>query len=282
MATSGPPTLQTHGGLTPKIPIVNANGTPTMFFYRYLLTLAGVLLSDYDMQILEALQGGADAAIAGTQFDELRAEQRAFEAMLSVPPPAFELPVDQRALEALMWTPAPAIAAPATVRDVIANIPHGLNAGDAGRTFWATDYQHLYQWGGSAWTFADGEQGSGFIRWFLVPPRAGKWQLCDGSTGIVEALANGTTAPVQFPLAPAGAMPDMCSFAAYLRGAAAATGAIAAAVMPIAVAADLHPVLVAAGSGGSNFVQSFDNPHTHTFSKAGEPAHLDAMPYYRL
>jgi hypothetical protein len=282
MATSGPPTLQTHGGLTPKIAIVNADGTPTMFFFRYLLTLAGSLINDFDMQVLEALQPGADAAIAGAQFDELRAEQRALELLAAAPPPAFELSQDQRALEALLFAPAPAAAAPATIRDVIANIPAGLNAGDAGRTFYSTDYQHGYRWTGSVWTFADGEQGSGFIRWFLVPPRIGRWQLCDGSTGIREALANGTTALVQFNLLAAGTVPNLTGFSAYLRAAAAASGAIGGAVFPVIDAANLHPVPAAAGSGGSNFVQSFDNPHTHTASSAGEPAHLDAMPYYRL
>jgi hypothetical protein len=49
-------------------------------------------------------------------------------------------------------------------------------------------------------------------------------------------------------------------------------------------ATDLHPSAgaMSAGAGG---VAGFNNPHSHAlpaFATTGEPAHINAMPYYRL
>ena len=281
MAAGGTPTLLTHQGLTPKTPIVNDDGTPTMFFFRYMLTLAGNAQLIQDLQMLEGIDAGGDAAVARANLENLEAAHN-LEILLAAPPGSAEWTRDQLALEALIAMPAPVMLPAAPLRGTLSGIPQGLNQGDAGRPYYAADFAHWYRWDGAAWNYGDGDSGSGYIEWFLVPPRAGKWQLCDGTNLVFESRADGTMALVQFPGLAAGRMPDMVTANAYLRAAAAANGAIGAAVPPVLNTADLHPQLAAAGSGGSNFVESFDNPHTHTFASAGEPAHLDAMPYYRL
>ena len=60
----GTPQLATHAGLTPQMSIVDANGRPTMFFFRWLLTIGSSALTADDSSILESFDPGADAAIA--------------------------------------------------------------------------------------------------------------------------------------------------------------------------------------------------------------------------
>ena len=60
----GTPQLATHAGLTPQMSIVDANGRPTMFFFRWLLTIGGAALTSDDSSILESFDPGADAALA--------------------------------------------------------------------------------------------------------------------------------------------------------------------------------------------------------------------------
>ena len=60
----GTPQLSTHAGLTPQMSIVDANGRPTMFFFRWLLTIGGAALTADDLSILESFDPGADAALA--------------------------------------------------------------------------------------------------------------------------------------------------------------------------------------------------------------------------
>lgn len=99
-------------------------------------------------------------------------------------------------LAALLADRADAPAAAPVTRDVLANIPGGFNAGDAGRLFYATDYCHVYRWTGAAWEFLEGD-GSGqvVIGQPSGAPNGGLWGLCDGTAYLV-AQANGTTASV--------------------------------------------------------------------------------------
>ena len=60
----GTPQLSTHAGLTPQMSIVDASGRPTMFFFRWLLTIGGAALTASDLDILESFDPGADAALA--------------------------------------------------------------------------------------------------------------------------------------------------------------------------------------------------------------------------
>ena len=128
----GTPQLATHAGLTPQMSIVDANGRPTMFFFRWLLTIGGAALTSDDLSILESFDPGADAALtenaiadaldaAGifTGFDDgggaradliARLEELALAGALRLSGPAPGPTADQRALEALAAAPATADA----------------------------------------------------------------------------------------------------------------------------------------------------------------------------
>jgi hypothetical protein len=286
----GTPSVAASQGLTPQISIVNSDGTPTMFFFRWLMTIGGktvsTALAASDLESLEPYDAGADAALAAGALDRVRAAGEIAGAFAEAP----GAPAGQAAADAMLaaWLAdrVPATPAPAETRDVLANIPTGLSDGDAGRAFYATDYQHTWLWTGSAWTFGDGDQGSGFIAWYMVAPRSGKWQLCDGSASISESRADGTIDLVNFPGLAAGTMPDLRNI--YLRGAVAASGVIvppASSAMTVGPA-DIgpQPGSVAAGTGSPVGVLTgiSNNPHTHSITGPPEPGHIDAMPYYRL
>jgi hypothetical protein len=305
----GTPSLDTNAGLTPKVAIVNPDGTPTMFFFRWLLTSGGKIISTAqtadDLESLEPFDAGADFALATAALDDARSAGEIAGAFADTQPapagdvaaletqalfadraPAAEAAAEDAALAAWVADRAPVALAPPLTRDVLANIPTGLNAGDVGRTFYATDYQHTWRWTGTAWVFGDSELGSGFIQWFMVTPRAGKWQLCDGSTGVSESRADGTIAPVNFPGLASGTMPDLRGV--YVRGAAAASGVVVPASSSAMTVgpADVLPAggSVAAGTGTPvNVLTGLgNNPHTHSITGPPEPGHADAMPYYRL
>lgn len=303
-------------GLTPQQAIVNKDGTPTTFFFRWLLSSKAAQLVAGDLELLETFTDGAldaaltealaaagEAALAASVTEggaaaiagELRQGFRELEAGAPFIAPPGRLGVedldgDRYTLEPLIWLPAP-VETPTPARGLLASIPTGLNQGDAGRTYYATDFQHKYRWTGAAWAYDDGELGSGFIEWFMVAPRAGAWQLCNGAAGVNESRADGTAGLVAIPGLAAGTVPDLITANVYIRGAAAANGAVTAATGPTFAggsttgAANLAPSSSAGGSGGGAFITGFTNPHAHSipaFATVGEPAHIDALPYYRL
>jgi hypothetical protein len=291
--------------------IVNNDGTPTVFFFRWLMSGRATGLAAADTEILETFDAGDGAlesanpedtaaslassgeyaaAAAGLAED---AEALAFTQALDAPGARADerSAAEQRFYEAMLATDAPAAAAAPVTRDLIANIPTGLNEGDAGLKFYATDYQHVYRWTGAGWSYDDTDAGSGFIQWFLVAPRKGLWQLCNGASPVTESTATGTTALVNFPGLPVGQMPNLAGANAYLRGAPAANGVVNGPTMPTLVSSrtgmtDLIQQQNTTG-GGNTYTINTDalNPHDHSipgFATAGEPAHIDAMPYYRL
>ena len=77
-------------------------------------------------------------------------------------------------------------------------IPSGLGANDAGFLVDVTNYAHQLRWGGSAWGWAPGEPGSGFIQGFAVDPATG-WHLCDGSSGVNYLKSDGTLGTITLP-----------------------------------------------------------------------------------
>ncbi len=56
-----------------------------------------------------------------------------------------------------------------------------LKVKDAGTEYWATDYDHIYVWSGTAWGPGPDEQWN-YINWYTGSPTTGRWQICDGST----------------------------------------------------------------------------------------------------
>lgn len=104
----------------------------------------------------------------------------------------------------------------------VASIPT-LATTDAGFLFGVTDYDHLLKWSGSAWGWAPGDGGSGFLTLFEIDPGTG-WHLYDGTPGVVYLKADGTTGTVTLPdLVSSGAV------AAFLEGGGTNSGPTAAA-----------------------------------------------------
>lgn len=74
-----------------------------------------------------------------------------------------------------------------TYRNTLANKPTGLTLVDTGRLFYATDFAHLYRWDGGSWSFAPGDDGSGYIGWYIQAPNTPSsgssyqpWEVCAG------------------------------------------------------------------------------------------------------
>jgi hypothetical protein len=151
-------------------------------------------------------------------------------------------------------------------------LPGGLGAADVGTLAWVTDYSHLLQWTGSAWTWGPADPGSGFYAMYESAPSgfgSNAWQLCNGST-VARFNADGTTTNVT--------VPDVTT-AAYLKGAlAAAAIAVASGNTPAGTVStptftgtpgttgnDSASVAVQSGAGTTVAA----DPHTHPFTPAG-------------
>jgi hypothetical protein len=70
-----------------------------------------------------------------------------------------------------------------------------LGTDDTGLEVWVTDYEHHLKWTGSAWVFAPGDPGSGWVaigKPAGTAPNGGVWGLCDG-TAYNVLNADGTT-----------------------------------------------------------------------------------------
>lgn len=113
-------------------------------------------------------------------------------------------------------------------RDVLANILTGLTASDDGLLYEVTDYDHVLQRIGNAWTWGPGEIGNGYVQSFGRAPNsvgANSWQVCDGST-VAVLNADGTTTNVTVPNYSTAAYLKLISAAATI-GPTAASGTTA-------------------------------------------------------
>jgi hypothetical protein len=208
-------------GPTPNFAIVNGDGTPTSYFFRYLLDFRIAALTTLDLEILEALadksdvdpEEEADFDESGSdqpQADELAALALADTAAAPFDPSELQLAAllsdnsqaasDPSELQLAILLADRGDAAPGfpVTRDLIANIPTFVNAGDDGRLFYATDYSHVYRWNaaGPGWIFIEGD-ASGYVVIGQPSgvPNGGLWGLCNGSTYAV-AQSDGTVANV--------------------------------------------------------------------------------------
>jgi hypothetical protein len=158
-----------------------------------------------------------------------------------------------------------AISAMPSSRGLLSAIPGA--PGPAGAVYYATDYQHTYYWTGSAWIYAPGDDGSGFISMYTEVPNTGFWQVCDGST-VTRSKTNGTTASVTVPNLITGVYPKFGS--PY-------TGNNVAQILPVI---GLPSSTFNVGSGAGANVAS--NAHIHTVTNTPEPINIILLPYYRL
>lgn len=80
----------------------------------------------------------------------------------------------------------------------LAKLPN-LSAAQAGTLYFVTDYAHNLEWTGSAWQWAAGENGSGYIVTVPSGVTLGTgWHACDGSSQKM-LLSTGTTQSVMLP-----------------------------------------------------------------------------------
>lgn len=96
----------------------------------------------------------------------------------------------------------------------------GLGTNDTGLLVEVTDYDHVLQWTGSAWTWGPGEIGSGYYQLYEAAPNsigANAWALCDGST-VARLNADGTTTNITL---------DDVTTARYLKGGLSSSGVAA-------------------------------------------------------
>lgn len=105
-----------------------------------------------------------------------------------------------------------------------ANAPTDLGALDAGFLFMCSDFGHLLQWSGTAWTFAPSDTGVGYFADFAVAPASGLWAPCDGTaTSYLTVGATLTTTPFTTPNLQTGAAGGA---GVYRKGAAAYSGVV--------------------------------------------------------
>ena len=194
-------------------------------------------------------------------------------------------------------------------------LPTDLGATDVGFLLEIVDFRHLVRWNGTAWDWAAGDEGNGFIRDFLVLPSTAGWQLCDGT--VTSMLRVG------FPTlyAQTIATPNETS-GVYHKSGATTTGAVAAAVAAAisgsvaAEAAHTHSIDPPSTTSGVNsasetvdqvgggatvavakhththdtdiaaFASAAGSSHVHAVGSlvndaAAEPAHVTVLRYFR-
>lgn len=107
----------------------------------------------------------------------------------------------------------------------LANLTTGLGANDAGFVYYATNFDRVYRWSGSAWADAPGQEPRGQIVYFpasltdaagnAMVPGAG-WQLCDGTAGVSISTPIGGTSTIT--------VPNLTGSNRFLRSVSGATG----------------------------------------------------------
>jgi hypothetical protein len=159
-----------------------------------------------------------------------------------------------------------------------------LKASDSGLLVNVTDYAHVLQWTGAAWSWGPGEQGSGMLEAFAVAPTGSGWHVCDGSAGVKYLKSDGTTGTVT--------LPNTAGSAAYLLLGPAYSATITAAVVPtistpaITVAnATLTTAANFAATGAATAVTQAVHGHTATSSTPtatlpGDPVANFSSPLY--
>lgn len=131
-----------------------------------------------------------------------------------------------------------------------------LGPNDAGYLVNVTDYAHILQWGGAAWQWAPGEQGSGMLVAFALAPTGNGWQACNGTTGVTYLKSDGTTGTLT--------VPNTASSAAYMKLGAGYAAAITAPTVPTIST----PTLSGATDGHALSVAEMP-AHTHDLGSSG-------------
>lgn len=172
------------------------------------------------------------------------------------------------------------------------NLPRGLGGSDQGLLVRVdAPYNHLLIWTGNAWTFAD--NGSNYISLFRAAPTGTGWQLCDGSN--ISFLNSDGTISAPFNV------DNLVATPAFMKAAAAYTGAINAATVPT-IAGNTASGAASLGANTSSILVNVTTPpqlvaaNGHTHIDAGhvhgvgtlantlpaDPiANINLLPYFR-
>ncbi|HEX4275834.1 MAG TPA: hypothetical protein VHZ74_10785 [Bryobacteraceae bacterium] len=188
-----------------------------------------------------------------------------------------------------------------------------LGALDANLLVYLTDKNRTMRWTGSAFEFAPWEViPAGMVLGFRADPGTG-WRLCDGSAGIAQLNADGTTTSITvedftsagnkaaYPKWGAAADGFQAAIAPLITGdtadattgitvsaAGAATAASVATTHGAATGTDFNAVVTingGGGGGGGGVVTDPGHHHAHgtlVNDALGEPRHYDLIPYQRV
>lgn len=159
-----------------------------------------------------------------------------------------------------------------------AALPSTLTPADAGTIAFEETYFHTYQWDGTAWRFAPGDPGAGYIVATVSgPPLGGLWQLCDG-TSVNVSQGDGTVVSTATPnLMTSGNAggPSLLGAGAPLGFNAATTPSWQALAATDTEAAHVHAIsasiAVQSGAGANPAATGFTGagtPHNHILSDA--------------
>ncbi len=150
-----------------------------------------------------------------------------------------------------------------------ADEPTDLGPYDTGFLWDVSDYAHLLRWTGTGWEFVD-EMG-GYFAFRVVAPDGNGWQVCDGTaTHYLHILAGVVSEVAITP-------PNLTGNPAYLKGGAAYSATIHAAVVPVTIG----PTGVSVNLGAGAIVMP-PNTHTHIVQLPGDPvANVVCLPYFR-
>ena len=170
-----------------------------------------------------------------------------------------------------------------------ASLPTDLLTTDAGALWAVTDYMHLLQWSGTAWTFSESDAGSRYIVMGTSTgsPTNGLWGACDG-TAYACLNGDGTTSSITTPnLTGEVFLKGASAFAAQQAAvrakweATAVTdnesahthgiGSIAAAAAATGVTVDAHTTSTELVAGAATVLTG---PGTHT---TNDPTHTHTM-----
>ncbi len=150
-----------------------------------------------------------------------------------------------------------------------------LGLHDAGFLAQVTDYGHLLQWTGAAWTWGPAELGSGFIQGFLSNPTISGWHLCNGAT-VSRLNSDGTLTNVTLPDYTTAAYAKLGITSSAGPNAASGDSEAVSAGTPAGTVSQATPVTSGAPSasvqvnaGTSFFVATTD--HTHDVPVDGAP-----------
>ena len=181
-------------------------------------------------------------------------------------------------------------------RGTLAQLPKGLNSGDAGYLYVVTTgtggvkYNHVVQWTGTAWAPADGDQMGGYFCDYVKPPTEPGWNLADGTaTTYLDIIAGVLTeVAITIPNLTTGAYRRSSTLLGY-------TGTVTAAA-PILLGGSTSIVAAAGGvvvqSGTGAMAPGGTGTHAHsiapgsstaTATLTGDPvANLQVLTYFRL